>query len=177
MRGVPQATYRFQLRAEFGFDDAAEVVPYLESLGISHAYLSPILQAAPGSAHGYDVVDHSRLSEPMGGRPAFERLSARLAESRMGAIADVVPNHVAVPTPASLNKALWSVLRDGPSSPYAEWFDVDWGSGNQPLLMAVLGQRLGKVLDEGELKVDSSGDEPVLRYYDHEYPLRAGTET
>ncbi len=69
----------------------------------------------------------------------------------MGAIADVVPNHVAVPTPARLNKALWSVLRDGPSSPYAEWFDVDWGSGNQPLLMAVLGQRMGKVLADGEL--------------------------
>ena len=172
MRGVPQATYRFQLRAEFGFDDAAEVVPYLESLGISHAYLSPILQAAPGSAHGYDVVDHSRLSEPMGGRPAFERLSARLAESRMGAIADVVPNHVAVPTPASLNKALWSVLRLGPGSQYAEWFDVDWGSGNQPLLMAVLGQRIGKVLADGELSVEDG----VLRYYDHEYPLRPGTE-
>ncbi|MDX2968762.1 malto-oligosyltrehalose synthase [Kribbella solani] len=172
MTAVPQATYRFQLRAEFDFDDAAAVVPYLSGLGISHAYLSPILQAAPGSTHGYDVVDHSRLSEPMGGRPAFERLSARLAESRMGAIADVVPNHVAVPTPESLNKALWSVLRLGPGSQYAEWFDVDWGSGNQPLLMAVLGRRIGKVLADNELSVD--GD--VLRYYEHEYPLRPGTE-
>jgi (1->4)-alpha-D-glucan 1-alpha-D-glucosylmutase len=172
MRGVPQATYRFQLRAEFGFDAAAAVVPYLQSLGISHAYLSPILQAAPGSTHGYDVVDHSRLSEPMGGRLAFDRLAARLAENRMGAVADVVPNHVAVPTPASLNKALWSVLRLGPSSQYAEWFDVDWGSGNQPLLMAVLGQRIGKVLADNELSID--GD--VLRYYEHEYPLRPGTE-
>ncbi|GAA0612741.1 malto-oligosyltrehalose synthase [Kribbella sandramycini] len=171
MNGVPQATYRFQLRAEFGFDAAATIVPYLSSLGISHAYLSPILQAAPGSTHGYDVVDHSRLSEPMGGRPAFDRLSARLTEHRMGAIADVVPNHVAVPTPARLNKALWSVLRDGPGSPYAEWFDVDWGSGNQPLLMAVLGNRIGQVLAAGELSVD--GD--VLRYYDHEFPLRPGT--
>ncbi|HET6989281.1 MAG TPA: alpha-amylase family glycosyl hydrolase, partial [Kribbella sp.] len=172
MIGIPQATYRLQLRAEFGFDDAASVVPYLHGLGISHAYLSPILQAAPGSTHGYDVVDHSRLSEPAGGRPAFDRLAARLADHRMGAVADVVPNHVAVPTPARLNKALWSVLRDGPGSPYAEWFDVDWGSGNQPLLMAVLGQRIGKVLADGELSVD--GD--VLRYYDHEYPLRPGTE-
>jgi len=170
--GGPQATYRLQLRAEFGFDDAATVVPYLSGLGISHAYLSPILQAAPGSTHGYDVVDHSRLSEPAGGRPAFDRLAARLADHRMGAVADVVPNHVAVPTPARLNKALWSVLRDGPGSPYAEWFDVDWGSGNQPLLMAVLGQRIGKVLADGELSVD--GD--ILRYYEHEYPLRPGTE-
>ncbi|MFK4084076.1 malto-oligosyltrehalose synthase [Kribbella sp. NPDC020789] len=172
MSAVPQATYRLQLRAEFGFEAAAGIVSYLYDLGISHAYLSPILQAAPGSTHGYDVVDHSRLSEAMGGRPAFERLSGRLAEYRMGAIADVVPNHVAVPTPARLNKALWSVLRDGPGSPYADWFDVDWGSGNQPLLMAVLGNRLGKVLADGELAVD--GD--VLRYYDHEYPLRPGTE-
>ncbi|GAA1148962.1 malto-oligosyltrehalose synthase [Kribbella jejuensis] len=172
MNQVPQATYRFQLRAEFGFDDAAAMVPYLSSLGISHAYLSPILQAAPGSAHGYDVVDHSRLSEPMGGRPAFDRLSERLAQYRLGAVADVVPNHVAVPTPESLNKALWSVLRLGPGSPYADWFDVDWGAGNQPLLMAVLGQRIGKVLADNELSVD--GD--VLRYYDHEYPLRPGTE-
>ncbi|HET6294617.1 MAG TPA: malto-oligosyltrehalose synthase [Kribbella sp.] len=169
---APQATYRLQVNAGFGFDDAAEVVPYLQSLGISHAYLSPILQAAPGSTHGYDVVDHSRLSEQAGGQAAFDRLSGRLADHRMGAIADVVPNHVAVPTPARLNKALWSVLRDGPASPYAEWFDVDWGSGNQPLLMAVLGQRIGRVLAAGELSVD--GD--VLRYYDHEYPLRPGTE-
>jgi len=170
--GRPQATYRLQLHAGFGFDDAAAVVPYLNSLGISHAYLSPILQAAPGSTHGYDVVDHSRLSEPAGGRPAFDRLAARLTEHLMGAVSDVVPNHVAVPTPARLNKALWSVLRDGPGSPYAEWFDVDWGSGNQPLLMAVLGQRIGKVLADDELSVD--GD--VLRYYEHEYPLRPGTE-
>ncbi|HEY3509981.1 MULTISPECIES: malto-oligosyltrehalose synthase [Kribbella] len=169
---IPLATYRFQLRAEFGFDAAAAVVPYLASLGASHAYLSPILQAAPGSTHGYDVVDHSRLSEPMGGRPAFDRLAARLAEHRLGAIADVVPNHVAVPTPESLNKALWSVLRLGPGSPYADWFDVDWGAGNQPLLMAVLGQRIGKVLADDELAVE--GD--VLRYYEHEYPLRPGTE-
>jgi (1->4)-alpha-D-glucan 1-alpha-D-glucosylmutase len=176
MTAVPQSTYRLQVNAAFGFDAAAEIVPYLHSLGVSHVYLSPILQAAPGSTHGYDVVDHSRLSEPAGGQAAFDRLTARLADHRMGAIADVVPNHVAVPTPERLNQALWSVLRDGPGSPYAEWFDVDWGSGNQPLLMAVLGQRIGKVLAAGELSVDLSGDEPVLRYYEHEYPLRPGTE-
>ncbi|HEU4946809.1 MAG TPA: malto-oligosyltrehalose synthase [Kribbella sp.] len=177
MSAAPQATYRLQLHAGFGFDDAAAVLEYLHSLGISHVYLSPILQAAPGSTHGYDVVDHHRLSEEMGGREAFERLAAGLADHQLGAIADVVPNHVAVPTPARLNTALWSVLRDGPGSAYAEWFDVDWGSGDQPLLMAVLGQRIGKVLADGELEVDKSGDEPVLRYYEHEFPLRAGTET
>ncbi|ADB29857.1 malto-oligosyltrehalose synthase [Kribbella flavida DSM 17836] len=176
MTAVPISTYRLQVHAEFGFDAAADVVEYLHDLGVSHAYLSPILQAAPGSTHGYDVVDHSRVSEPAGGRAAFDRLAAKLADHRMGAIADVVPNHVAVPTPARLNKALWSVLRDGPGSPYADWFDVDWGAGNQPLLMAVLGQRIGNVLADDELSVDLSGDEPVLRYYEHEFPLRPGTE-
>jgi (1->4)-alpha-D-glucan 1-alpha-D-glucosylmutase len=176
MTAVPLSTYRLQINGAFGFDDAAAVVDYLHDLGVSHAYLSPILQAAPGSTHGYDVVDHSRLSEPAGGRAAFDRLTGKLADHRMGAIADVVPNHVAVPTPARLNTALWSVLRDGPGSPYAEWFDVDWGSGNQPLLMAVLGNRIGKVLADNELSIDRTGDEPVLRYYEHEYPLRPGTE-
>jgi (1->4)-alpha-D-glucan 1-alpha-D-glucosylmutase len=177
MTAVPRATYRLQVHAGFGFDDAAAVVEYLDSLGISHVYLSPILQAAPGSTHGYDVVDHHRLSQDAGGQEAFDRLAQRLADYGMGAIADVVPNHMAVPTPAWLNAELWSVLRDGPASPYAEWFDVDWGSGDQPLLMAVLGQRIGKVLADGELEVDRSGAEPVLRYYDHAFPLRAGTET
>lgn len=173
MRFRPLSTYRLQLRAEFGFDDAAAVVEYLDRLGVSHVYLSPILQPAPGSTHGYDVVDHNRLSEAAGGAEAFARLSARLTEQEMSAIADVVPNHMSVPTPASLNAALWSVLRDGPGSPYAEWFDVDWGAGDQPLLMAVLGQRIGRVLAAGEITVDP----PVLRYYEHEFPLKPGTET
>ncbi|MFC0627489.1 malto-oligosyltrehalose synthase [Kribbella deserti] len=177
MRTTPLSTYRLQLRAEFGFDDAAAIVEYLDRLGVSHLYLSPILQAAPGSTHGYDVVDHEQLSRAAGGAEAFARLSTRLTEQEMGAIADVVPNHMSVPTPARLNKALWSVLRDGPGSPFAEWFDVDWGAGDQPLLMAVLGQRIGQVLTAGEIEVDTSGDEPVLRYYEHEFPLKPGTET
>jgi (1->4)-alpha-D-glucan 1-alpha-D-glucosylmutase len=173
---VPTATYRVQVRPGFGFDEVAALAGHLAALGVSHVYLSPILQATPGSAHGYDVVDHGRLSTDAGGREAFERMTAALAGHGLSAIADVVPNHMAVPTPARLNAALWSVLRDGPGSPYARWFDVDWTVPDRSLLMPVLGQRIGQVLAAGELTVDVSGDEPVLRYYDHEFPVRPGTE-
>jgi (1->4)-alpha-D-glucan 1-alpha-D-glucosylmutase len=168
---APHSTYRLQLNADFGFDDAAEMIGYLDRLGVSHAYLSPILQAAPGSAHGYDVVDHDTLSEPAGGRAGFDRLTARLREHGMSAVADVVPNHMAVPTPARLNAALWDVFQHGPGSPYAGWFDVEWAG--QPLLVPVLGQRIGQVLAADELELDGS----VLRYYEHEYPVRPGTES
>jgi (1->4)-alpha-D-glucan 1-alpha-D-glucosylmutase len=176
-RPVPVSTYRLQVRPEFGYDDAAAVVDHLAALGVGHAYLSPVLQPTPGSAHGYDVVDHSRLNEEAGGRPAFERLVDALHERGLGAVADVVPNHMAVPTPANLNAALWSVLRDGPRSPFARWFDVDWDSPDHALLMPVLGSRIGQVLGNGELSLDTSGDEPLLRYYDHVFPVRPGTES
>ncbi|GAB3676252.1 malto-oligosyltrehalose synthase [Angustibacter aerolatus] len=179
-RPVPTGTYRLQVRAEFGFDDAAEQAGYLRDLGVSHAYLSPVLQPAPGSAHGYDVVDHSRLHPEAGGEPAFRRLVDALHGAGLGAVVDVVPNHMAVPTPASLNRQLWSVLRDGPLSPYARWFDVDWSVTDHAILMPVLGSRIGQVLDAGELSLARDGgvdgDELVLRYYDHEFPLRPGTE-
>ena len=172
---VPTGTYRLQIRPEFGFDDAAAVVDHLAALGVSHVYLSPILQPAPGSQHGYDVVDHGLLNSEAGGAEAFEWLSAALDTAGLSAVADVVPNHMAVPTPVRLNNALWSVLRDGPSSPFARWFDVDWTAASRAVLMPVLGNRIGTVLADGELTVDRSGPEPVLRYYDHEFPIRPGT--
>lgn len=175
-RQVPVSTYRVQVQPGVGFDRIAEVAPFLRDLGVTHVYLSPILQPVPGSTHGYDVVDHSRLNEDAGGRPAFERLSARLRELGLGAVADVVPNHMAVPTPVRLNRALWSVLRDGPGSPFARWFDVDWSVPSRALLMPVLGERIGRVVRGGQLTLDRSGPEPVLRYFDHEFPVRPGTE-
>nr|WP_298803208.1 malto-oligosyltrehalose synthase [uncultured Pseudokineococcus sp.] len=175
-RTVPTSTYRLQVQPEFTYDDAAGVAGYLARLGVTHAYLSPVLQAAPGSTHGYDVVDHSRLSQEAGGREAFDRMVAALREHGLSAVADVVPNHVAVPTPASANAVLWSVLRDGPYSPYVSWFDVDWSTEDHALLMPVLGSRIGQVLAAGELELDTSGDEPLLRYYDHVFPVRPGTE-
>jgi (1->4)-alpha-D-glucan 1-alpha-D-glucosylmutase len=174
--GAPTATYRLQVRPGFGFDDVAAVADHLATLGVSHVYLSPVLAATPGSQHGYDVVDHSRLNDDAGGRPAFDRMVEAIHARGLLAVADVVPNHMAVPTPVRLNAALWSVLRDGPSSPFARWFDVDWTVPDRAVLMAVLGDRIGAVLEQGQLSVDRSGEEPVLRYFEHEFPIRPGTE-
>lgn len=179
-RAIPTGTYRWQIHGAFGFASAAAQADYLAALGVSHAYLSPILQPAPGSTHGYDVIDHGRLNEQAGGRAAFDELIERLHAADVRAVADVVPNHMAVPTPAFLNTQLWSVLRDGPGSPYASWFDVDWSAADRAILMPVLGQRIGQVLDAGELRLDDAGGhdgvEVVLRYYDHQFPVRPGTE-
>lgn len=129
----PSGTYRLQLRGtpeeRFGFAEAAALAPYLASLGVSHVYLSPILQAAPGSAHGYDVVDHSRLSEELGGAEAFGAMATRFRAHGLRLLVDVVPNHMAIPDPRDLNLPLARVLEDGPGSPFARWFDVDWDAG------------------------------------------------
>jgi len=193
LRRVPTATYRLQLAPDFTFDDAADQVDYLHRLGVSHVYLSPILQAAPGSAHGYDVIDHGRISAELGGEEGLRRLVAALHAHNIGAIADVVPNHMGMPVPETGNLALWSVLRDGPDSPYAAWFDIDWTAQDGAVLLPVLGRRIGQCVRAGELRVDASpgpdvpevakkvGAEPagrgaVLRYFDHVFPLRPGTE-
>jgi (1->4)-alpha-D-glucan 1-alpha-D-glucosylmutase len=174
---IPTSTYRLQLSAKFTFDDAAAQVGYLHRLGVSHAYLSPILQAAPGSAHGYDVIDHDQISAELGGEPGFRRLVAALREHDMGAIVDVVPNHMGMPVPETGNQALWSVLREGPESPYAAWFDIDWTAQSGAVLLPVLGRRIGQCVQAGELWVDETGpDSPVLRYFNHVFPLRPGTE-
>lgn len=152
------------------------MLPYLADLGISHLYLSPILQASPGSTHGYDVVDHDTISEELGGESKFRALAAAAKDAGLGIIVDVVPNHMAVPVPAYANRALWSVLRDGPSSPYARWFDVGWAAQQQAILMPVLGSRIGESLAAREITFDDEGDEPVLRYYDQVFPVRPGTE-
>jgi (1->4)-alpha-D-glucan 1-alpha-D-glucosylmutase len=171
----PGSTYRLQLRPAFGFDEAAAVLPYLRDLGVTHAYLSPILQAQPGSEHGYDVVDHTHLSSDLGGAEGFRRFSDTARALGLGVVVDVVPNHMAVPTPVSLNAALWSVLRDGPASTYAHWFDVDWAAQERAILMPVLGRRIGQCVADGEITLDRSGDEPVVRYFDKVFPVRAGT--
>ncbi len=174
---VPLSTYRLQLQPDFGFADAQKTLPLLHDLGVTDIYLSPILQAVPGSTHGYDVVDHSRINRALGGKAAFKRLADAAHDLGMGVIVDVVPNHMAVPTPLSLNKALWSVLRDGPESPYRDWFDLGDRDGSG-ILMPALGKRIGQVLAAGELTLDQGGEdeEPTLRYYDHVFPVKPGTE-
>ncbi|MFC8923387.1 malto-oligosyltrehalose synthase [Cellulosimicrobium sp. NPDC057127] len=194
-RAAPVSTYRLQLGPDLTFDEAARQVPYLASLGVTHLYLSPVLQAAPGSTHGYDVVDHGRISVEMGGRAGLERLAECAHAAGLGMVLDVVPNHMAVPTPAWHNRALWSVLQHGPQSPYASWFDVDWSTDDGAVLMPVLGVRLGDALAAGDLVLDEivvphvprdagvadaavDGGTPttVLRYYEHVFPVREGTE-
>ena len=175
MRDTPTATYRLQLHHEFTFEDAAAQVPYLRELGVSHLYLSPILTAMPGSMHGYDVVNHSAINPELGGREGFETLVREAHEHDLGIIVDVVPNHMAFAAPENLNRQLWQVLRDGQDAATADWFDIDWAAGDGKLGIPVLGDTLENVLAAGELTIDDTGDEPVLRYYDHVWPLAPGT--
>ncbi|MFC9911320.1 malto-oligosyltrehalose synthase [Streptomyces sp. NPDC059862] len=165
---VPTATYRLQLQPEFPFGAAAAAVPYLASLGVSHLHLSPVLEAVPGSLHGYDVVDHARVRAELGGEEGLRALARTAKEHGLGLVLDIVPNHMAM-APRH-NRALWEVLREGPKSPYARWFDIDWEAQGGQVLLPVLGQPLGAEIDR--LEVD--GD--VLRYHDHAFPLREGTE-
>jgi malto-oligosyltrehalose synthase len=174
--GAPGSTYRLQLTPEFGFDRAAEQADYLADLGVTHAYLSPVLDAVPGSMHGYDVTDHARIRGELGGEEGFRALVKRLRSRGLGIILDIVPNHMAVPADISLNRQLWSVLREGHDSPYAAWFDIDWAAQDDRMLLPVLGGPLESCLDD--LLVQQTGGpdgEPVLRYFDHVLPLRPAT--
>ena len=180
---VPTSTYRLQLSREFTLVDAAARLDYFAALGVSHLYLSPLLTASPGSTHFYDVVDHAHIDAALGGEDALRALAWEAGERGIGLIADVVPNHMAVPTPAYFNRALWSVLSDGEASPYQHWFDVDWARG-APVLMPVLGQRIGTALAAEEFTLETmvvpgfedAGEVPVLRYFEHVFPVREGTE-
>lgn len=180
-RGVPTSTYRFQIQPEFAFEQAAQQAEYLAALGISHAYLSPVLEPAPGSTHGYDVVSHDVLNQEAGGAAGFDALAAAARAHGLGLVVDVVPNHMTTPTPAWLNYPWWALLRDGRESDHAHWFDVDWDAEDGRVLVPVLGQSLEAVLDAGELAVAKDGgrhgDELVLTYYDHVFPVRPGTES
>ncbi|MET7687395.1 malto-oligosyltrehalose synthase [Streptomyces sp. NPDC005483] len=164
---VPTATYRLQLQPEFPFAAAAAAVPYLASLGVSHLHLSPVLESVPGSTHGYDVVDHGRVRGELGGEDGLRALSRTAREHGLGLVMDIVPNHMAMDP--RHNRALWEVLREGPKSPYARWFDIDWEAQGGQVLLPVLGHPVGEEL--GNLTVDGE----VLRYYDHVFPLREGT--
>jgi (1->4)-alpha-D-glucan 1-alpha-D-glucosylmutase len=166
----PTATYRFQLTPTFGFADAAAQLPRLARLGISHVYLSPVAEAVPGSTHGYDVTDHTRVRDELGGLAGLTALLETLVERGMGALVDHVPNHVAV-AQAELNPQWWAMLRDGPDSKAARWFDVDWAAADGHVILPVLGQPLDEVIGELELV----GDE--LRLGTQRFPLAPGTES
>ncbi|HTN28794.1 MAG TPA: malto-oligosyltrehalose synthase, partial [Burkholderiales bacterium] len=170
---IPRATYRLQLHRGFTFDDAAAIAPYLEKLGVSHAYCSPVLRARAGSAHGYDVVSHGEINPELGGRERFERMAAALRAHGIGILLDVVPNHMCI----GADNAWWlDVLEKGPASAYASYFDIDWEPIDPDLrgkvLLPVLGDHYGAVLERGELKVASNAAGALeVRYFDQRFPL------
>ncbi|MEU6868509.1 malto-oligosyltrehalose synthase [Streptomyces sp. NPDC046876] len=164
---TPTSTYRLQLGPEFPFAAAQRAVPHLARLGVSHLHLSPVLEAVPGSAHGYDVTDHTRVRSELGGEAGLRSLAAAARARGLGLVLDIVPNHMAVPSPLRLNRPLWEVLREGPHSPYARWFDIDWEAGDGRLLLPVLAEPP----DPAACRVD--GD--VLHLDGWEFPVRAGT--
>jgi (1->4)-alpha-D-glucan 1-alpha-D-glucosylmutase len=166
------ATYRVQLHAGFTFDDAASITDYLHDLGVSHLFCSPYLQAAPGSTHGYDVVDHHHVNVELGGEDGHRRLCDALGRAGLGQVLDVVPNHMAIT--GRENQWWWDVLENGPSSVYASYFDVDWNPPETKLrntvLMPILGDHYGRVLEAGQLTVRRDGGSFIVRYFDHELP-------
>ncbi|HEY2429920.1 MAG TPA: malto-oligosyltrehalose synthase [Acidimicrobiales bacterium] len=169
----PRATYRLQLTPGFGFGEAAEVAGYLARLGVSHAYLSPVLQAAPGSTHGYDVVDHSKASDALGGEHGFRALVASLRDVGLGVVLDVVPNHMAAALPE--NRWWWDVLENGPSSFWGSFFDIDWDPPEATLrnrvLLPLLGQRYGRALEAGEVTLAYEEGSFTIRYFEHVLPV------
>jgi (1->4)-alpha-D-glucan 1-alpha-D-glucosylmutase len=162
-----------QLNADFGFDRAAEVADYLTALGVSHLYTSPYLQAAPGSTHGYDVVDHSRISDDLGGAAAHARLVAALKANGLGHLVDTIPNHMSIATRE--NRWWWDVLRNGLASQYARFFDVDWEPPEarlrNTLLLPVLADQYGRALERGEIRLHRDGTTFTMRYKDREFPV------
>lgn len=169
------ATYRLQLHRGFSFADAEAVVPYLADLGVTALYLSPVLQAAQGSTHGYDVIDHSRISADLGGESALRSLAAEAHGHLMSVVVDIVPNHMAFVAPESDAPVLWRLLREGPSSDVAPWFDIDWELGDGRIAVPILGAALEEEASEGSLVLGTLAGEPVVRYHDHVLPVADGT--
>ncbi len=173
--GIPTVTYRLQFNKDFTFSQAVDLVPYLSALGISHCYASPYLRARPGSMHGYDVIDHHHLNPEIGTPEDYERFVAALHEHGMGQILDIVPNHMGI---MGSDNAWWlDVLENGEASTYADYFDIDWEPLKEELrgkvLVPVLGDQYGIVLDRGELKLtfDKQQGEFSIWYFQHRFPV------
>ena len=170
---IPSATYRLQFNKSFTFRQAREIVPYLRELGVSHVYASPYFMAAPGSTHGYDICNHNELNPEVGSRADFEEFAAALREHGLGQIVDFVPNHMGIA--GSLNAWWMDVLENGPSSLYAPFFDIDWRPLKEELedkvLLPILGDQYGRVLEKGELGVRFEHGAFFLVYYDTTLPL------
>jgi (1->4)-alpha-D-glucan 1-alpha-D-glucosylmutase len=170
----PRATYRLQLRPGFGFDDAAAIVPYLAELGFSHVYCSPYLQAGPGSTHGYDVADPGRVNAELGGPEAHRRFVEALRREGLGQVLDIVPNHMT--NKGRANRWWWDLLEYGRWSRSAIYFDLNWHPFDPKLhnkvLLPILGEHYGALLARGDLLVRREGPRFIVRYGEHEMPLK-----
>jgi (1->4)-alpha-D-glucan 1-alpha-D-glucosylmutase len=176
-RRVPRASYRLQVHAGQTLTQLAELLDYFAELGVSDLYLSPLLQARPGSQHGYDCCNHEEINPEVGGMPALEAFSAAMGARGMGAILDVVPNHMGIGHPS--NHWWIDVLENGQSSRYADYFDIDWHPVNPDLagkvLLPVLGEQYGQALEAGRLRLAYHEGEFSLRYHEHQFPIAPRT--
>jgi (1->4)-alpha-D-glucan 1-alpha-D-glucosylmutase len=173
VRRLPAAVYRFQFNRDFTFRAARELVPYLAALGVSDCYASPFIKARAGSRHGYDIVDHNAINPEIGTREELEEFARELQFHGMSLLLDVVPNHMGI---ASEENLWWfDVLENGRSSPYASYFDIDWNPLKHDLvdkvLLPVLGDQFGKVLEDGKLVLCFEGGAFFLRCYDRRLPI------
>lgn len=170
---TPTSTYRLQFTRDFRFADAAALAPYLCALGISECYASPILAARPGSPHGYDVCDHSRLNPDLGTENDFHNFCAALRAQNLGLIVDFVPNHMSNDT--RHNRWWRDVLANGPSSAFSKYFDIDWDPVKRELknriLLPVLGDQYGAVLESGQFRIVYENGHFSLDYFDKNLPL------
>jgi (1->4)-alpha-D-glucan 1-alpha-D-glucosylmutase len=172
---IPTATYRLQFNRNFSFRDAAALVPYLASLGISHCYASPYLRARPGSMHGYDIIDHNSLNPEIGTAQDYDHFVSELHRHGMGQVLDIVPNHMGIM--GSDNSWWLDVLENGQASQFAEFFDIDWEPIKDELhgkiLVPVLGDQYGYILEKGELHLsfDPQRGEFSIVYFQHRFPI------
>ena len=157
----------------FTLHDAAAIVPYLGQLGIGAAYTSPYFAAQPGSTHGYDVSNHNELNVEVGGSDAHTAFTDALREHDLQHIVDFVPNHMGIAT--STNPWWRDVLENGPSARAGRFFDIDWfpvkRELRRKLLLPILGDQYGRVLERGELRIEFRDGRLVLKYFDHELPV------
>jgi (1->4)-alpha-D-glucan 1-alpha-D-glucosylmutase len=174
---IPVSTYRLQFNRAFTFRDATRIIAYLRDLGITEIYASPYFAAKPESMHGYDIVDHTRLNAEIGTDDDYSAMIAELKHNGMGQVMDIVPNHMCVDS--SENRWWMDVLENGPSSPYATYFDIDWDPVKKELrnkvLIPVLGDQYGNVLEGQQLRLRFEEGAFFVYYYDHKFPLRPQT--
>jgi (1->4)-alpha-D-glucan 1-alpha-D-glucosylmutase len=176
---IPVSTYRLQFNREFTFAEARALADYFRELGVTDYYSSPILQARPGSRHGYDIVDHARVNPEAGGEEQLSDLLRHLREQGMGFLVDVVPNHMSIA--GGENRWWQDVLENGPGSPFARHFDIDWNPPNPALqnrvLLPILGDQFGRVLERQELRVAYRDGGFFLNYGETQLPIAARTST